>query len=139
MPHPREKSLILYANYIHSLTEIILQTLLYKNGQETSQSLAVRMALGETEVIQETKDFLQSHGIELNAFEGTVKERSKTVILVKNLPFETMESDLRSMFSPFGDLGRVVCPPAGVTGIVEFTEAKMAKRAFTKLAYAKVR
>eukprot|EP00118_Oscarella_pearsei_P009093 m.50323 g.50323 ORF g.50323 m.50323 type:complete len:949 (+) comp34064_c0_seq16:20-2866(+) len=106
---------------------------------ETSQSLAVRMALGETEVIQETKDFLQSHGIELNAFEGTVKERSKTVILVKNLPFETMESDLRSMFSPFGDLGRVVCPPAGVTGIVEFTEAKMAKRAFTKLAYAKIK
>ncbi|XP_065830470.1 probable RNA-binding protein 19 [Oscarella lobularis] len=106
----------------------------------TSRSLAVRMALGETEVIQETKDFLESHGVRLNAFETNVDdERSKTTILVKNLPFETSEADLRLLFSPFGDLGRVVCPPTGVTGIVEFTEAKRAKKAFAKLAYAKFR
>ena len=97
------------------------------------------MALGETEVIQETKDFLESHGVRLNAFETNVDdERSKTTILVKNLPFETSEADLRLLFSPFGDLGRVVCPPTGVMGIVEFTEAKRAKKAFAKLAYAKV-
>lgn len=67
-----------------------------------------------------------------------VKERSKTVILVKNLPFSTCETELRDTFSKYGDLGRVVLPPAGITALVEFLEASEARKAFTTLAYTKV-
>ena len=35
------------------------------------------------------------------------KERSDTVILVKNIPFGMEESDIRDLFGKFGDLIRV--------------------------------
>ena len=35
---------------------------------ESSQSLAVRMALGETQIVAETRKFLVSHGVKLDVF-----------------------------------------------------------------------
>ena len=61
------------------------------------------------------------------------------MILVKNLPSGVSASELEGLFSPHGSLGRVVLPPAGLTAIVEFLEPTEAKRAFTRLAYSKVR
>lgn len=45
------------------------------------------------------------------------KKRSNTIILVKNLPAETKPNEIGEMFSKHGELGRVVMPPAGITGI----------------------
>ena len=67
------------------------------------------------------------------------KERSKTVILVKNLDAQTTVEEIRNLFSPFGELGRVLLPPRGVTAIVEFLEPAESKVAFRKLAYSKFR
>ena len=64
--------------------------------------------------------------------------RSKTVILVKNLPAKTDISEIETVFSPYGSLGRVLLPPSGITAIVEFLVPTEAKTAFTKLAYRKV-
>jgi multiple RNA-binding domain-containing protein 1 len=61
--------------------------------------------------------------------------RSKSVILVKNLPFTTSEADLVSMFGVFGTLGRVILPPTKTLALVEFLEAGEAHRAFKTLAY----
>lgn len=66
------------------------------------------MALGETHIIQETKRYLEEEGVYLEAFEGK-RKRSKTVIIVKNIPFEITEDDLREVFDKFGVLGRVRC------------------------------
>jgi multiple RNA-binding domain-containing protein 1 len=44
------------------------------------------------------------------------KQRSKTIILAKNLPAKTSEAEIRTIFSKFGELGRVVMPPTGITG-----------------------
>ena len=64
--------------------------------------------------------------------------RSKTVILVKNLPAKTAVADITSLFATYGTLGRVVLPPTGVTAIVEFIAPAEARTAFTRLAYTKV-
>ncbi len=64
--------------------------------------------------------------------------RSKTVILAKNLPANTSEEEIRTMFERFGHLGRVVLPPSGITAIVEFLEPTEARSAFRGLAYTKV-
>lgn len=45
-------------------------------------------------------------------------KRSKTVILVKNLPNETKVEEIRDLFAKFGVLARVVMPPSGITGIL---------------------
>lgn len=65
-------------------------------------------------------------------------ERSKTVILVKNLPASTSVVELEDVFGKHGSLGRVLLPEGGITAIVEFLEPTEAKQAFTKLAYSKV-
>ncbi|XP_011500758.1 PREDICTED: probable RNA-binding protein 19 [Ceratosolen solmsi marchali] len=100
-------------------------------------SMAVRLALGETQLVLETQKFLEDNGVYLNAFNQPPNKRSKTVILVKNLPVGTHIKEIRELFSVYGELGRLVLPPTGVTALVEFVEPSEARKAFTKLAYSK--
>ncbi|XP_023239058.1 probable RNA-binding protein 19 [Centruroides sculpturatus] len=104
---------------------------------ETKDSVAVRMALGETELVTETKQFLLDHGIQLDSFGQPTAERSKTVILVKNLPANTKPDAINELFSKFGVVTRVILPPFGITAIVEFEVPAEARAAFKALAYSK--
>lgn len=70
-----------------------------------ADNMAVRLALAETQIVNETKEFFEKHGIVLDTFGK--KERSDTIILVKNIPYGTSEDDLRELFGKFGELGRV--------------------------------
>ena len=105
--------------------------------KETDSSIAVRMALGETHIVAENKLFLQTNGVKLDAFDARVFERSKTLILVKNTPFETQEDDLRTIFAKHGSVGRVIIPPSKTMAIVEMFEDSEARTAFRSLAYRK--
>lgn len=118
-------------------------------------SLAVRMALGETQIVNETREFLINNGVCLDAFEKKSEvdksgssqrtsegkplktQRSAVCLLAKNLPAGTTASEIGELFSPFGTLARLVLPPSGITAIVEFQEAIEAKTAFRRLAYSK--
>uniref|UniRef100_A0A8C4QD01 RNA binding motif protein 19 n=1 Tax=Eptatretus burgeri TaxID=7764 RepID=A0A8C4QD01_EPTBU len=100
-------------------------------------SIAVRLALGETQIVQETRRFLLNNGVQLDCFSQAAGRRSNTVILVKNLPSGTAVYDLHTLFGRFGDIGRLVLPPAGVSALVEFLEPLKAKAAFSCLAYSK--
>ncbi|TMS03993.1 putative RNA-binding protein 19 [Larimichthys crocea] len=104
---------------------------------ESKGSVAVRMALGETQIVQETRQFLLDNAVSLDSFSQAAAPRSTTVILVKNLPAGVTVSELEELFSPHGSLGRVLLPPSGLTAIIEFLEPTEAKRAFTRLAYSK--
>ncbi|KAI8921384.1 hypothetical protein DFJ77DRAFT_161675 [Powellomyces hirtus] len=101
-----------------------------------AENMAVRLALAETHIIAETKKYLEDEGIDLSAFEKR-KTRSKTVILVKNIPHNTEEDELRELFEKFGPLGRLVLPPARTIALVEFQHLNEAKSAFSRLAYTK--
>lgn len=100
---------------------------------------AVKMALAETHLIDSTKKFMEEHGVNFSAFKGSKKtcKRSRHVILVKNIPYETSEDELHDLFSKFGSLGRVLIPPTKTMALVEFLEAVEAKRGFRNLAYKK--
>ncbi|XP_012538456.1 probable RNA-binding protein 19 [Monomorium pharaonis] len=100
-------------------------------------SAAVKLALGETQLAQDTKAFLEENGVCLDAFNGAPKKRSSTIILVKNLPAQTNTSELRERFAKYGDLARIVMPPAGITALIEFLEPSEARKAFHALAYTK--
>ncbi|KAI8816731.1 uncharacterized protein EV422DRAFT_561394 [Fimicolochytrium jonesii] len=101
-----------------------------------AENMAVRLALAETHIIAETKKYLEDEGIDLNAFEKK-KTRSKTVILVKNIPHSTEEEELRELFGKFGEIGRLVLPPTKTVALVEFQQLNEAKSAFSRLAYTK--
>ncbi|XP_043513852.1 probable RNA-binding protein 19 [Frieseomelitta varia] len=100
-------------------------------------SAAVKLALGETQLVQDTKKFLEENGVCLDAFNQPSNKRSKTVILVKNLPAATPAREIRQLFARHGELGRIVMPPSGITALVEFLEPSEARKAFAKLAYTK--
>ena len=107
----------------------------------SSSSLAVRLALAESSLIDETKQFLQSFGVDADLFDvkdGSERTlvRSSSVILVKNIPYDTAINELRSLFDSFGPVGRVVMPPIKTIAIIEFLADADAKRAFTALAYS---
>lgn len=99
-----------------------------------SDNMAVRLALAETNIITETKNYLEECGVSLEEFTKN-KSKSPFIILVKNIPGSTEEKDLIDLFSPFGTLGRVVLPPARTIAIIEYPDRNEAKAAFRKVAY----
>ncbi|KAL0490442.1 RNA-binding protein 19 [Acrasis kona] len=101
---------------------------------------AVRLALGETEIIKQTKQELTDSGINLEALSDTKAPRSKTVIMVKNLPFEKSEDimrrELMDLFSSRGgQVSRVIVPESRAVALIEFHEPNDARIAFRANAY----
>lgn len=73
-----------------------------------SDNMAVRLALAETNIINDTKEYLTEQGVSLIAFTSSQrKNRSCNVVLVKNIPYSTCVDDLTETFGKFGTLGRV--------------------------------
>jgi multiple RNA-binding domain-containing protein 1 len=98
---------------------------------------AVRLALGETQIVLDMKKFLETNGVRLESFDENAKKRSKTVIIAKNLPESTTVDEMREKFAPFGVLEKVILPPSGITCLIKFTDPSEARKAFKKLAYSK--
>ncbi|KAF2661887.1 multiple RNA-binding domain-containing protein 1 [Lophiostoma macrostomum CBS 122681] len=103
----------------------------------TSSDAAVKQAHAETHIIQETKTYFAQQGVDLEAFKRSSK--GDVAILVKNIPHGTSSDDIRKMFEEYGTVRRFLMPPAGLTAIVEFSNAAHAKVAFRSLAYKKVK
>jgi multiple RNA-binding domain-containing protein 1 len=108
-------------------------------NDDSGVSPAVKLALAETRVIQETKAFLSKEGLDLDVVQsGKRVARSDTTILVKNIPHGTTTEALRELFAKHGDVERVVMPPAGTLAIVEMPVAGEARVAFRSLAYKRI-
>lgn len=109
--------------------------------QKTSKkgsSVAVKLAVGETQIVNDIRKFLIRNGVKLDAFNSENTERSKTVILVKNLPSKTTEDELREFMikrKVNGGIKRLVIPEYGVAALIEFNERQEARDAFKKMAY----
>ena len=103
----------------------------------TSSDAAVNQAHAETHVIQETKRYFTTNGVDLNAFQR--QDRGDTAILVKNFPYGTSAGELKTMFEEYGQLSRLLMPPAGTVAIVEFMKPSQARAAFTNLAYRRLK
>jgi multiple RNA-binding domain-containing protein 1 len=107
-------------------------------------SMAVRLALGETQILNETRQVLGDEGVSIDANSSSANggkvERSQTAILIKNIPFNTTEQELVELFEAAaggGSVDRVVLPPSRTLALVEYVEATDAKRGFRALAYKK--
>ena len=101
----------------------------------TSSDAAIRQAHAETNIIQETKAYFGSHGVNLEAFKK--KEFSDSVILVKNFSYGTTSEELRKLFEPHGSLTKLLMPPSGTIAIVQFELPTQARSAFGTLSYRK--
>ncbi|KAI0668958.1 hypothetical protein C8Q78DRAFT_978775 [Trametes maxima] len=106
-----------------------------------SDNAAVKLALAETHVIQETKTFLEQHGVDLSVLDSSGSsrpQRSDRILLVKNIPYGTSATDVRALFEPHGELRRVLVPPAGTLAVVEFVHSDEGRKAFRAVAYRRL-
>lgn len=79
--------------------------------------MAVRLALGETHLVKENKEYFEKEGVDISVLESAkakgggkgAEERSSTVILVKNLPYSTEAVELAKRFGAFGDVSTATC------------------------------
>ena len=60
------------------------------------------------------------------------------MILVKNIPFNTKESDLKEVFERYGAIIKIQVSPFNTLAIVEYENEKQAKAAMKNLAYYKI-
>ena len=100
-----------------------------------SENSAIQLALGETQLLQEIKEFLTNEGVILDSF--TSSKRSKRIIVCKNIPFGTQERELNELFSEHGSIGRLVLPPTGTIALIEYIDPSEAMKAYKKLSYSK--
>lgn len=103
----------------------------------TSSDAAVKQAHAETHIIQETKTYFRSQGVDLDAFKKS--QRGDTGILVKNIPFDASRDELRRLFEEHGEIRRFLIPPNSVIAIVEMANATQARAAFGALAYRRMK
>lgn len=106
----------------------------------TAGNAAVRLALGETQVIEENRTYFEKHGIDIDGLvsssSDTSIKRSSSMILVKNLPFDTSLEELSKVFIAVnGKRPQVLLPPSRTVALVIFSNNSDAKKAFRKLAY----
>lgn len=128
-------------------------------------SLATKIALYEAKLVQKNKRWLRREGIAVRAFERHGNDplyakpmdqdphqqwvRSDTTIIVKNLPIDVTLAELHDLFSqtnistqdPFAPSNILRCclAPSKTVAVVEFAETRMARRAFRRLAFRKLR
>ncbi|EIW72843.1 hypothetical protein TREMEDRAFT_25743, partial [Tremella mesenterica DSM 1558] len=98
---------------------------------------AVKLALAETHVIEETKRYFEEQGIVIEALSPRTP-RSQTILLIKNIPFGTSQHTLTDLFSPHGEIKRLLLPPSGTLGVVEYVNASDAGKAFKALSYRRL-
>jgi multiple RNA-binding domain-containing protein 1 len=109
----------------------------------SSGDAAVRLALGETQIIEENREYFRERGVNMdvlvsaNTSKGDEEsiQRSKTAILVKNLPFDTRLEELTKLFHMGDAPVELMLPPSRTIALAEFKHPTDAKKAFRKLAY----
>jgi len=103
-------------------------------------NLAVQVAAMETTVIQDTKDWLTSQGINLDLLKGKRSQcvRSKNIILIKNIHPNINKEKLEEYFSRYGVMVRFILSSNNTIGIAEFMDKKHAENCMKKLAYFEI-
>jgi multiple RNA-binding domain-containing protein 1 len=118
---------------------------------EGGASLAVRLAQGETHLLAQTREWLATSGISVEALarlsrtdnktssdDKTSVERSATLLLVKNIDGKVSQRELSKLFGKYGQVASVLLAPGNALALVEFVEVGEAKRAFRSVAYSKL-
>ncbi|KAG8841554.1 Multiple RNA-binding domain-containing protein 1 [Serendipita sp. 411] len=129
------------ANSIADRLGIPKADILNPDASGVGGSPAVKLALAETHIIVETKKYLEQNNVDLSLFAQKRLPRSKTIILVKNIPYGVASSEIEGLFKAYGSVRRVLFPPAGTIAIVEFAEGneKQAADAWRGVAYKRVK
>ncbi|KAL7057196.1 hypothetical protein AAHC03_019438 [Spirometra sp. Aus1] len=147
------------SQYLAAKFGVSKEKLLDSTGKE---SAAVRLAHGEAQLIHELRIFLLKAGVRLDLLEtagpsgeqgrrdrtevhrpATHRQLSGQAFIIKNLPVGTKEVEVSDLIQRLTKSGgnqlppprRIILPPLGITAIVDYEVAQVAKMAYKALAY----
>lgn len=128
----------LYMNTDAVLDSVAAQLGISKNEliDPTNSSSAIKQALAEAHVIGDVRSYFENKGVDLTKF--SERTRDDKVILVKNFQYGTTKEEIGELFAAYGELNRVLMPPAGTIAIVEFRDSPSARAAFSKLSFRRL-
>lgn len=128
----------LYMNSDAVLESVAAQLGVSKNEliDPTNSSSAVKQALAEAHVIGDVRSYFETKGVDLTKF--SEKERDDKVILVKNFQYGTTKEEIGELFAAYGELERILMPPAGTIAIIQFRDLPSARAAFNKLSFRRL-
>lgn len=123
-------------NYLFMNQDTVATSMAKKLGIEKSSlldresgNMAVNLAKSETIIINQTKEWMKDQGIDTDKFDSISRkecQRSRSTLLVKNIPYSTKEKDLHEIFSRYGELKRLEISPFNTLAIVEYVSAMQA-------------
>ena len=118
---------------VSKLTNIEKNEILNKDNAH----LAVEMSKMETKMIEQTKKWLESKGIDIKLFNSKRLTciRSKTTLLIKNIAESANEEEMNKVFSRYGELIQFSLAPMNTMGIAEFIDANNALNCFKNLSF----
>ncbi|KAK2960510.1 putative nucleotide/nucleic acid binding protein [Blattamonas nauphoetae] len=130
------------ASSLHGMTSAGVYGLDEMKGGDGSNA-AVRAALAEAEVVNDTRTYLEKEGVVMDHLslsvdkEATKVKRSDRILLIKGLSFDSDASELERMFQTAsnGTLTRFIMPPTKAICVVEFSSPTGANTARQKLHY----
>lgn len=133
-------------NSLYLNRDTVLETTAAKLGltksqmlDPTSSNMAVKQALAESSMLESIQSYFLSKGVDLAKFKTSrSQELSDTVILAKNLPYQTSAVELQDMFAGYGEVLRTLMPPDGGIAIVQYKLSSAGRAAFNKLAFRRV-
>lgn len=105
-------------------------------GQEAVSANPVLLAVSEAFMAEEACRSLEEHGVIVGKA-ASDRCRSRTTILVKNLPADVDPTELQKLFEAFGTVKKFVMPYPGYA-IVELPDPSDCRRAFGRLAFKRV-
>lgn len=93
---------------------------------------AVIKTICEKEILDEVFDFLSGSNINPDIFKQPKKaiKRSTTIILIKNLPYKTIQQKIEDLFSQYGKLENFLLSPNKAIAIAEYQNSEHAQNAF---------
>ncbi|VUZ52036.1 unnamed protein product [Hymenolepis diminuta] len=147
------------ATYLSAKYNVSKEELLNPSGKG---SVAVRLAHGEAQLVQEIREYLERQGVRIDLLtssssslpggrrdKGEAKSSatnrviSGRIFLLKNLPVGSTQVDVEEIVKKKSRKGansldppkRIIVPPLGITAILEYTLPQIARLAYHALAY----
>ncbi|VDO12895.1 unnamed protein product [Rodentolepis nana] len=147
------------ATYLSAKYNVSKEELLNPSGKG---SVAVRLAHGEAQLVQEIREYLERQGVRIDLLtsssssliggrrdkgeaksSATNRVLSGRVFLLKNLPVGSTQVDVEEIVKKKSRKGahsldppkRIIVPPLGITAILEYALPQIARLAYHALAY----
>ncbi|MES1902289.1 MAG: putative RNA-binding protein 19, partial [Paramarteilia canceri] len=107
------------------------------NSDSTKVGLGATIALAEAQIVRDAQKYLENNGVNIGSFKSNYS-RCRQKIIIKNLPLEIEEQEIKKLFSAPGQNITILRPPNCTSCLAVYQDSKSAEHFFKKMSYYKM-